>query len=172
MSKYLINSNDIEIENVSGTDDLKFNFATGNSLETNIGDLSNLNTTDKTDLVSAINEVNGNLTNLNTYSTSETVIGEWLGDTLYRKVISTGTLPNASTNDIPHNIINLKKVVNVKGYAYRSQDEFYIPLPFASPENLEFCISIGVLDTDIRITTGTDRTAFMESYVILEYTKN
>lgn len=57
MAKYLIDSTDIEIEEVSGTQNLKFNLASGNNLQTQIGDLSNLTTTDQTDLVSAINEV-------------------------------------------------------------------------------------------------------------------
>lgn len=35
MAKYLIDSTDIEIENVSGTDNLKFNFANGNSIMSN-----------------------------------------------------------------------------------------------------------------------------------------
>ena len=33
MAKYLINSTDIEIEEVSGTQNLKFNFASGNSMQ-------------------------------------------------------------------------------------------------------------------------------------------
>ena len=73
MAKYLIDSSDIEIEEVTGTQNLKFNFGSGNSLETKIGDLSSLSTTDKTDLVSAINEVNNFITQMPTYTTSTSI---------------------------------------------------------------------------------------------------
>lgn len=57
MAKYLIDSTDIEIEEVSGTQNLKFNFASGNSLETQIGDLSNLTTPVTTSIVDSINSI-------------------------------------------------------------------------------------------------------------------
>lgn len=63
-----------------------------NENDTNVGSLSNLNTTDKASVVNAINEVNTNQINSSTYSTNEIVIGTFLGKPLYRKVL-TGTLP-------------------------------------------------------------------------------
>lgn len=63
MAKYLINSTDIEIEEVSGTENLKFNLADGNAVEQMIGDLSNLSTTNKSNVVNAINEVNSEVQN-------------------------------------------------------------------------------------------------------------
>ena len=172
MAKYLIDSTDIEIEEVSGTENLKFNLASGNSTEQLIGNLSNLNTTSKSNVVNAINEVNQNQINSNTYSTTETVIGKWIDKKpIYRKVINTGALPNATTNDIPHYINNIDKIKNIRGYAFRSSDNFTIPLPFSSPDNIIYSVSLGVLGNNIRISTATDRTAFAESYVILEYTK-
>jgi hypothetical protein len=72
MAKYLINSTDIEIEEVSGTENLKFNLAPGNSLESqisnlssNIGDLSNLTTPITNNLVGAINSIVERGTNTN-----------------------------------------------------------------------------------------------------------
>lgn len=107
----------------------------------------------------------------NTYLADEIVIGKWLGKPLYRKVINTGALPNATTNDIPYYINNIDKIINIKGYAFRSSDNFTIPLPFSSPDNIIYSVSLGVLGNNIRISTATDRTAFTESYAILEYTK-
>lgn len=61
-------------------------------VNTTTGDLEELETTDKTDLVSAINELNTNINSLDdrdNYSTTEKVIGTWIdGKPLYRKVYS------------------------------------------------------------------------------------
>ena len=109
MAKYLTDSTDIEIEEVSGTESIKFNLASGNSTEQMIGDLSNLNTTNKTNLVNALNEVNNSII----YSTTEKVVGKWINNKpLYRKVISTGSLPNASVKNINHGISNLDKYIS------------------------------------------------------------
>lgn len=70
MAKYLIDSTDIEIEEVSGTENLKFNLASGNSTEQMIGDLSDLTTTSKSNVVNSINEVNGNVGNLSNLNTT------------------------------------------------------------------------------------------------------
>ena len=108
----------------------------------------------------------------NNYSTNEIVIGKWIDNKpIYRKVINTGALPNNTTSYILHNINNLKRVVNIKGYAFRSSDSFNISLPYVSSFSKENDIQVAVLGGDIRIVTGSDRSAFVESYVVLEYTK-
>lgn len=104
------------------------------------------------------------------YSTSEEVIGEWIdGKPLYRKTISTGTLPNGGGMNVPHNISNIDNVVRVYGYAYRSSDGVSLPLPHSAYDIS--CISCYANKTNICIVTYTDRTAFTTSYVTLEYTK-
>lgn len=57
MARYLQNSSDIEIENVTGTENIKFNFASGNSIDTTIGDISSLTTPVKTSVVNSINSI-------------------------------------------------------------------------------------------------------------------
>ena len=71
MAKYLIDSTDIEIEEVSETENLKLNLASGNSVEQMIGDLSDLTTTSKSNVVNSINEVNGNVGNLSNLNTTD-----------------------------------------------------------------------------------------------------
>lgn len=68
MAKYMQDSTDIQINEVSGTDNINFSFKSGNSIDTKIGDLTQLNTTNKSNLVGAINSIvesgsnaNGNL---------------------------------------------------------------------------------------------------------------
>lgn len=56
-----------------------------NDVDSKVGLLEELETTDKTSVVNAINELHGR----DIYSTTETVIGEWIdGKPLYRKVYS------------------------------------------------------------------------------------
>jgi len=111
-----------------------------------------------------------NLTN--TYSTDEIVIGTWLGKPLYRKVYSAGTLPNATTKNIPSGLIPSDVfIVKMEGIAKVETRNVYIPLPFVTTAELN-CISLTFqADGNIRIQTGVDRTEFNKSYVVLEYTK-
>lgn len=67
MAKYMQDSTDIQINEVSGTDNINFSFKSGNSLQqeinninTKIGNLDNLETTNKDSIINAINEVNNN----------------------------------------------------------------------------------------------------------------
>lgn len=57
MAKYMQDSTDIQINKVSGTDNINFSFKSGNSIDTKIGDLTQLNTTNKSNLVGAINSI-------------------------------------------------------------------------------------------------------------------
>ena len=57
MAKYMQDSTDIQINELSGTDNINFSFKSGNSIDTKIGDLTQLNTTNKSNLVGAINSV-------------------------------------------------------------------------------------------------------------------
>lgn len=103
------------------------------------------------------------------YSTVEQDTGfTWVdGDKIYKKTVDTGQLPNNSQKSINHNISNLKRVIKFEGWAYRSTDGACAPLPYSST-NL---ITLLVNPTKIFITTNSDRTEFMESYVTLYYTK-
>ena len=144
MAKYLVDSSDIEIEEVSGTQNLKFNFKSGNTLETKINNLSN-------------------------YSTTETLIGTWIdGKALYRKVYNFGTLPDTTSATINSDLNNVK-IVKIYGYAVASNNTT-IPLPYPTPST-NFIVSLNYTsDNKINIETGSDRTGY-NGFVILEYTK-
>ena len=64
------------------------------------------------------------------YSTSEVDTGyTWInGDHVYKKTYSTGALPNNAENNIPHGISNLKRVIKVEGFAYKSYGTWTLPL--------------------------------------------
>lgn len=57
MAKYMQDSTDIEINEVSGTDNINFSFKSGNSIDTKIGNLDNLETPTTNNLVGAINSI-------------------------------------------------------------------------------------------------------------------
>lgn len=107
------------------------------------------------------------------YSTTEKVVGTWInGETLYRKTISTGTLPSgAGYKNVNHSISDLSKVVRFYGYAHSSSDS--IPLPFApSGNDAKSGIAVKVTSSQIQLIVNQNQSAYTESYITLEYTKS
>lgn len=109
----------------------------------------------------------------NDYSTSEQIIGKWVdGSNLFQKTISFGTLPNATSKTVAHGISNLKRIIEVSGYAYRSSSTAFIPLPFSGTNtSANANVNITCDATNILVTTLTDRSTFTESYITIKYTK-
>jgi hypothetical protein len=106
------------------------------------------------------------------YDGNEKIIGTWFGETLYEKTINCGALPNNSTKNVNHNIANLKRIVNFSGCAYRSVGDIVnIPLPYVG-NNSNLNTVLYVSSTAIGIATFSDRSAFTESYVTIQYTKS
>jgi hypothetical protein len=94
-----------------------------------------------------------------------------IGRPIYRTVINFGALPNTGSKSVAHNITCYTQTsfTRIYGCATKPTTAFsYIPLPFASPVLAEN-IKIEVDATNVVITTGSDRTAYTTSYVILEY---
>ena len=138
----------------------------------NVGDISNLETTDKSDVVISINEVNDIATNNakdNIYSLQETETSKiWIdGKRIYRKVFFVPSLPNAGSLYIDTNISNIDFIFSVYGIASTN-----VSLNTARPEEstLEISAWYERQTNQIRIVTGNDRTGF-SAYVIIEYTK-
>lgn len=110
--------------------------------------------------------------NPNDYSTTETRIGTWIdGKPLYRKVIDFGALPNASEKSVEHNISDLDNVIKYSAISKNTQYGSQFPIPLTSTAGLTSNIYIYFTLTNIVIGTGSDRTSFTQTYVILEYTK-
>lgn len=121
--------------------------------------------------LNTLDETLGELTVKTTeWYTGEEAIGTWIDNrTLYRKIINTGSLPNNADKNVAHGISNLRRVVKLYGYAFRSSDSTTIPLPYVTAA--EWMVVLAVYGANIRITTMADRTNYTESYVIVEYTK-
>lgn len=118
----------------------------------------------------------------NLYSATEKVVGCWTdGRPIYQKVISCGALPNATTKNVAHGISNLKFVVNAFGYAKRSVSgtDTYISIPWVLAQkdpvegypSLQPQVGMTITDTNISISCYSDRSAFTESYIAVQYTK-
>ena len=150
-------------ENILG--DIESNIST---ISTNIGNLSNLETDDKSNLVNSINE----LKNAEIYSTDEVKTNKiWInGKPIYRKVINCGALPNNSDKVINVNVSNINNVINIYGIGISSSGTCF-PLPYVY-NNFNAQIELVYLASSqqIRITTGQDRSG-INGYVTIEYTK-
>lgn len=88
-----------------------------------------------------------------------------------RKVIYwTTALPNAGTVAIPHGITctPMTTFTRIYGVANDTAGRNYIPLPYASP-TLVNNIELKVDATNVTIITGSNRTNFTETYLVLEY---
>ena len=136
-----------------------------------VGDLTQLQTTEKSNLVGAINENNSQITNLNTYSTTEQIIGTWIDNKpIYRKCFYINSLPNASTLITDYSIDNLGWVIDVYGTA-RNRTNYQNMFPINNSRPISTNSTVGAYyDQSIKIETNTDRSGF-EAYIIVEYTK-
>lgn len=90
-----------------------------------------------------------------------------------RQVVNFGPLPNTGTIQIPHGIaVNAATIwTRIYGAATDQIALTGIPLPFASP-TLVNNISLSVDDDYVIITTGSNRSNYTETVVILEYLTN
>lgn len=92
---------------------------------------------------------------------------------VFRKLIDFGALPNAGSTSVSHglDITSTYNFTRIYGASSDKTGMSYIPLPYASP-TLNENISLEVTATDVVITTGIDRTAYTDTWVILEFLKN
>lgn len=106
----------------------------------------------------------------------ETPFKDWNGDTIYRCVIDCGALPNTTFKYVPIATVGvIKRILKLSGIAYSSSIETYLNLPMANP-NASLAVSLAASpyngSLSIAIGTGSDRTAFTQTYVEIVYTKN
>ena len=102
------------------------------------------------------------INNLNTYSTDETIIGKWVDNkAIYRKCIHISSFPNNTTINVPMNIQNLDKVINIYGMANKNGESY--PINSAM-------ITCYVNTGSLILTTTTDKHDFSGD-IIVEYTK-
>lgn len=91
---------------------------------------------------------------------------------VFRKVIDFGALPNTATKSVAHGLTITSGFRFTRIYATASDPigMNYIPIPYASPTDANN-IELNVDATNVNIITGSNRTAFTTTYVVLEYVK-
>ena len=137
----------------STTDTYNCNYING--IDENVGDLTQLNTTNKSSMVNSINEVNNKFD----YSTEEQVIGKWIdGKPLYRKIVS-GAVPQSDYYPtVATGITNLDKVVSISlCLAYGDNRQYFSSVKYnnyylSKENNNEITIVAPVIDGDAIFT--------------------
>ncbi len=92
---------------------------------------------------------------------------------VYRMVVDFGALPNTGLKSVPHGIVGMNSqytATRIYGAATDPINLIYIPLPYASPV-LAANIEMYVDATNVNITTGSNRSTFTRSTVVIEFTK-
>ncbi len=91
---------------------------------------------------------------------------------VFRITINFGALPNTGTTSVAHgiNFTSTYTATRIYGAATDTTGLNYIPLPYASPTAANN-IELSVDGTNVNITTGSNRSNFNVSYVVLEYIK-
>lgn len=91
---------------------------------------------------------------------------------VFRKLINFGSLLNTAAKTAAHGLTidSNFTFTRIYGCASDTAGSAYIPIPYASPTAANN-IEISIDGTNVTITTGSDRTAFTTTYVILEYIK-
>ena len=104
------------------------------------------------------------------YSTEETCIGTWINSKpLYEKTLSIGALPNANESAYPHNISDLKDIIELVGIAIDSNGN-NVPIIFANPLSAISQTTAYRSGAYIYVATGLDRRAY-NGYITIRYTK-
>lgn len=126
----------------------------------------------------AINKKTSGIYSLNQFVTSNeyfpAIAATSLTNEQYRPttriVIDFGILPNAGLKSTPHGI-NVNAVltwVGIQGWATDPIALQGIPIPYASPtaaNNIELYVDA----TNVNVITGSDRTSFTTTYIVLEF---
>ena len=89
-----------------------------------------------------------------------------------RLVINFGALPNTGTKSVAHGLTPNSSwtFTRIYGCASDTTGFNYIPLPYASP-TLANNIELSVNATNVTVTTGSNRSNFNITYIVLEYLK-
>lgn len=125
-------------------------------------------------IVSAVNtKIGGNYQPIETSTFGKFFIVELQQmQDIFRITIATGTLPDNTTLLVPHNLDVDEDftLVNIYGSATDTNNLTFIPLPYSSPV-LNENISLSMDQENVIITTGSTRSNYTQSYVVIEYTK-
>ena len=91
---------------------------------------------------------------------------------VFRKVINFGALPNTGSTSVAHGLTITSGFTFTRIYGTATDPSTnFIPIPYAHPTAANN-ISLDVDTTNAIITTGSDRTGYTTTYVVIEYIKS
>ena len=106
----------------------------------------------------------------NVYSETETPVGKWKNETLYRKLVPTGALPSIGSGDIASGLTNIT-IHNLYGCVSSTTRAFNIQKSAAQAVSDGIELTYDYELNVIRISVGTDRSSYSGD-IVIEYTKN
>lgn len=105
------------------------------------------------------------------YSEEETLIGTWLGEPLYRKVVYIIPTEQYATNYM-HGASGMKDLVYLGGYYKRLNSAYKNPLPCTYPNWEAYVYDFREEYFSIKFADNTWTSGVEYCYIIIEYTKN
>lgn len=143
-----------------------------NANDDKVGDLAQLNTTNKDNLVGAINEVLSNDTTKGSYSTNETVVGTWIdGKPIYRKVIN-ATKISGNTLLIPINDLNIDTIFFDRTHSYIvTTSAIVYPFPYNYANTSDTYTACERDGNNIKINSSEGAYSNGQIILVIEYTK-
>ena len=102
------------------------------------------------------------------YSTDEIAIGKWIdGKTIYRKIVNFGQLPNSGNMFVPHGISDFNEITNLIAIGYEANSNTWMTLPCGGNPT----VTLYIRGSDIGIFATGNLSAYLKTYVTIEYTK-
>lgn len=111
------------------------------------------------------------------YSTTETVIGTFLGKPLYQKTFTFNDAISPTPITVPHNISNLDIIASIEGVMYNTNNPFgngriCYPIPFNTAPSESSSVGLRVYDNNIEISSGSGSwSTDWQKIITLKYTK-
>jgi hypothetical protein len=92
---------------------------------------------------------------------------------VYRKVVNFGALLDTATKTMAHDITITPGLFFTRIYGITKDPvaNIWLPLPYSSPGALGNAIELNVNGANITVITGSNRTAYTQTYIVLEYLK-
>jgi hypothetical protein len=120
--------------------------------------------------ISASDHIKSFETTTDTYSTAETIIGEYKGKPLYRKIIDIGT-PASKTTYPAHKIENFKRIINVYGSFRRNNLDTWNTIPGNYSNWESYIYDFTPSGFTLKFSDNQWNNGINECEIVLEYTK-
>lgn len=110
------------------------------------------------------------------YTTTEVNTGfTWVdGKTIYKKTVSVGPLPNATTKNVAHGITGIDNTIDLRGWGKETGTGQMITLPYVigtGTGGIGFQLDLVILGANIRLRSAENLSSYATAFVTIHYTK-